>query len=475
VGNKVGIITTMAEKNPAAEPINFHVQTADLGIITPDGLDEMVPMTDSYEGLAKFNYDPNSGFYGAEFELDEPGTYLVQATIKGTMTSSSTGSAIPFERTSQHIVQASSATIELTGTSAVRTKDADHLYIDIGVTGTGDQLRAYAEVLGTDPQTKEFKPACWLGGIVAVENNAVTLVLDVNWLKLAGVSTPLKIENVYVADLTTSFPVSSSPEQMEVVGSEHLQIELTDSLITITEEMRFGVNPLPKLQANVTAGPTLCILPGYCSASNPWEKNTADFTNAALFHMKKQNLGHHAFAVQAIEYCEKTCSSSYSLLGHSQGGAVSTHISNFFFTGNDNCKNGRPIQSVGTPYSGCTAAGTLANLGEIFGVGCGSNNDLSLDGSKSWLTGISPAIASKVSFYSTSYEQGSWMGDYCNMAINLILQWPNDGTTEIQYCKLPGATYLGNTQKQCHTSDMKYAAQYTDSKRNQEINRLAAR
>jgi len=117
----------------------------------------------------------------------------------------------------------------------------------------------------------------------------------------------------------------------------------------------------------------------------------------------------------------------------------------------------------------------MANLGEIFGVGCGSNNDLSLDGSKVWVSSISPATAQKVYFYSTTYEQGGFFGDYCNMPINLILQWPNDGTTEIQYCKLPGATYLGNTQKQCHTSDMKYPAQYTDSKRNQEINANAAR
>jgi len=349
------------------------------------------------------------------------------------------------------------------------------LYIDIGITGTGDQLRAYAEVLGTDPQTTQLKPACWIGGIVTVENNAVTLVLDVNWLKLAGVTTPLKIENVYVADLTTSFPVSSSLQQMEVVGSENLQIELTDTPITITDEMLFGVNPLPKPQANVTAGPSLIILPGYCSSSNPWGSNTGDFTNAALLHLARGNYGHHAFALKAVDFAAGTGSQSFSLLGHSQGGAVSTHMVNYFFTGNDNCKNGRPIQSVGTPYSGCTAAGTLANLGEIFGVGCGSNTDLSLDGSKSWLTGISPAIAQKVYIYSTTYEQGAFFGDYCNMPINLILQWPNDGTCELQYCKLPGANYIGNTQKQCHTSDMKYKAQYTDSARNQEINRLAAR
>jgi hypothetical protein len=41
--------------------------------------------------------------------------------------------------------------------------------------------------------------------------------------------------------------------------------------------------------------------------------------------------------------------------------------------------DGRLIQSVASPYQGNTAAGSTANLGNIFGIGCGSNTDLRFD------------------------------------------------------------------------------------------------
>jgi len=191
--------------------------------------------------------------------------------------------------------------------------------------------------------------------------------------------------------------------------------------------------------------------------------------------MAQGNYLHHPFALKVLDYIGTINAPSFSLVGHSQGGAVSTHIANYFFTGLDSANAGKLVQSVGTPYSGCTAAGTLAKLGEIFGVGCGSNNDLSVDGAKNWLTGISPETTKDVWFYTTTYEQGTFFGDYCNLPINLVLKWPNDGTTEIYYSTIPGGNNMGNTQKQCHINGMKYPAQYTDATRNARINREAAR
>jgi len=59
--------------------------------------------------------------------------------------------------------------------------------------------------------------------------------------------------------------------------------------------------------------------------------------------------------------------------------------------------------------------------------------------------------------------------------MNVVLAWPNDGTAELNFAKLDGANYLGNTEGWCHTATMKYAAQYSDGSRNADINRLAAR
>jgi len=69
----------------------------------------------------------------------------------------------------------------------------------------------------------------------------------------------------------------------------------------------------------------------------------------------------------------------------------------------------------------------------------------------------------------------SFFGDYCNLAINLVLQWPNDGTAEIKYAKITGGNNMGNTQKQCHTDGMAYKAQCTDANRNALMNSAAAR
>jgi len=77
--------------------------------------------------------------------------------------------------------------------------------------------------------------------------------------------------------------------------------------------------------------------------------------------------------------------------------------------------------------------------------------------------------------YTTTYQQGNFFGDYCSVPMNVLLQWPNDGTTELKYAKLQGGTYEGNTEKQCHITSMKYAPQTDERGRNIALNRNAAR
>jgi len=167
---------------------------------------------------------------------------------------------------------------------------------------------------------------------------------------------------------------------------------------------------------------------------------------------------------------------SFGVIGHSQGGMVALHLQNYYWSGMDRAsQSGRLIQSIGTPYQGSTAAGSAANLGSVFGVGCGSNVDLSLDGAKNWLAGISSSARSHVHFYTSTYQQGNFFGDWCSLPMNLILQWPNDGVTELQYAPLPGGKNEGNTQKYCHSVDMTYPPLTQNPSVNKDLNRLAAR
>jgi len=141
---------------------------------------------------------------------------------------------------------------------------------------------------------------------------------------------------------------------------------------------------------------------------------------------------------------------------------VGLQLYNNYFSGLEQSLTDTKVQSLGTPFLGCSAAGSKANLGKMFGVGCGSNTDLTTDGAALWLNTMTKEHRKHVYYYTTTYKLGNLFGDYCSMAMNAVLDWPNDGTTELDRAHLQGANYQGNTEKWCHTTEMGYPAQYTN-------------
>jgi len=429
---------------------------------------------------ADFLETPGSGVYGAQITVKEQGDYLFQSKLQGFFTDAATAEVIAFERTTQHLVSVSQATVNLNGNARLRSQTSTRYLIDIGVKDietTQPKLRAFAEVWGTNPKTKDLEPACWVGGLVSIDGGFVTLELDTKWLQLAGVSGPLVLNGVYLSDVDTQFPVTNEMNNIPVQNS-NIEIELTPEMRTmeITDEMRFGVNPLKKNNATELIDGALVLIHGYCSQSNPFKAFQEDFTNAYFFDNPNANLGNDEFANRVLAFVATRGIGSFSIIGHSQGGIVGAHILNYYWSGMDLSGPGRHVQSIGTPYQGCTGAGNSANLIKIFGYGCGANVDLTVEGTTVWLTGISVAVRVNIFYYTTTYELGKFFGDYCNIAVNLVLEWPNDGTTELDYAPLPnGGVNCGNTQKQCHTTDMTYPAQYHDVPRNRAMNAAAAR
>ena len=128
------------------------------------------------------------------------------------------------------------------------------------------------------------------------------------------------------------------------------------------------------------------------------------------------------------------------------------------------------IQSVGTPYQGTALAGSLAAIGDIFGVGCGSQSDLTYSGASSWLSGIPTWARSQVHYYTTSFEDKWWRYDYCHLGSDLLLGDPEDGTTEKAYGQLSGGNNRGHTTKECHTTGMRDPPQCNNYNRNQNMN-----
>jgi len=475
VGAPIGVVSTIVDVQSGALPVGIKISSAVLDIVTPNGVEIEIPMSDNEDFIGA---PPQTGVYGAQIDANVPGDYVFLSKLQGTFQDATLEKDIAFERTSQYLVKVSPATVELDGTARLRKipADAKRVNIDLGVKG-GDnqpQLRGYTEVWGVHAQTKELVPVCWVGGLVPVVNGYATLVLDLNWLHRAGVSGLLTLKNAYLADIDTNFGVSRFESNIAVDGSDFLVTPRAELLnMVATEEMSFGKRPA-ELTVNATAI-GLLLIHGYCAGTNPWATNPGDFTNAYYPLWSLANDSHDQYSKRVMQYAQDKGLTGFSLIGHSQGGTVGAHLRNFYWSGLDSVSGGHLIQSVGTPYRGCTGAGSAANLIKIFGVGCGANSDLTVDASVSWLAGIASLVRKDIAYYTSTYQQGNFFGDYCNMAVNMVLEWPNDGVTEESYAKLVGGTYMGNTQKQCHTTDMAYPAQYNDRSRNQEMNRNAAR
>jgi len=295
-------------------------------------------------------------------------------------------------------------------------------------------------------------------------------------LSVANAQPPLTLQNVIIQESNTFVPVSiASQISVSMDARTHKSLLGLKQVTEITKQMREGVPPAHLFnQTGVTGG--IILIHGYCSGTNPWSPYPGDWTNPYFFLNSDASITNDAFSQLVLAYADSNSLTSFALVGHSQGGMVAAHIKNYYFSGLDANKGaGRKIQALGTPFQGCSAAGSAANLGKAFGVGCGENFDLSTDGAVLWLSGISADSRDEVHFYTTTYKQGNFFGDYCNMAVNMVLEWPNDGTSEYVYTDLVGGHDEGNTQQQCHTTDMKYSAQYYDHKRNSDMNSFAAR
>jgi len=476
-GNEIGLVAritsqTSWELGEIPAPLRLAtINLAEMEVITPEGTEIDVPMHD--DGLHN-DGEANDGVYGASIKATVAGQYLATAVLEGV-----TPEGNAFIRSTEHVVNVVDDTLELTGTGFA-VGDGTRIDIYLGVNQkSANKYRAYAEVYGIDGQGN-LVPNCWISSMVNVSmyqsSPAVRLELDLNWVAIANAKAPFVLKNAYIQEVNSFLPISQKAVIKLTMQSRNVDRIvagiLSRGVPTITEEMREGVRP--QMNFSSPAACNLVLVHGYCAGTNPWEKHAfSDFTNACFFLFKDGNLLNDAFAMKVADFTKDI--PSWGGVGHSQGGLVLLHLHNYYWTGLSNSKGNRRIQSVGSPYQGCTGAGNAANLIKIFGVACGSNQDLTTDGTKLWLAGISSTARKEVYYATTTYKQGNLFGDYCNMAVNLILQWPNDGTTELKYADLPNGNYLGNKEKWCHTTGMSYPAQYTDSARNKEMNTNASR
>lgn len=487
-GKQIGLVTRLIDTNKRQStssqdgtpvPIRFTPDTVVMEIRLPDGQQEEIPMKD--DGL-HFDGVANDGVYGATIVATEEGAYSFQVVMHGT-----TSDGREFLRTSEHIIETVDDDFTLTGeVLAEMSPDDKALMLSLIGSWTPSQteftFKGYMEVWGVDAETgSKNVPIAWVGGLADAQPappgalqgaHSLTFRLDTNWIAMANAKAPFTLRNIYIQDRLNSIPLTQLAEApvklRRFAASRHFETLRFDG--SITEEMIKG--PRPAFLANpnnatTAEGHRLVLVHGYCAPAISWK--LSDFTDYALFEDFDQNRRNDEFARLIVQFAGQF--SSFSLISHSQGGLASLHLFTYYWSGADNANGKRFLQSVGSPYQGNGLAGILAKIGSWLGIGCDTNFDLTYDGAKLWLSSVPAAARSQVDYYTTQYKPFSW----CNLAANAVLKWPNDGVVEKDNCQLPGGNNKGHKEKWCHTANMKYPPQTTDSDRNRILNQNAHR
>ncbi|MDC8748486.1 conditioned medium factor [Xanthomonas campestris] len=445
-----------------------QIDQASLRVLDPQGAARTFAMADDGkhdDGAA------GDGVYGGSFQPTSAGTWVAQVIVHGRDQAGQ-----PFVRTSEHVLPVLDTSVRLLGTAlSARAADGTRLSIGLPIAARGQaptHYRVFGQVWGTDAKGKQI-PVAWIGGMLTPQQGQLPLSLDERWVTRAGARAPFTLRGLRIEDPDHYIPLAQAdalPLQLPALR----RASIARTTAGIDESMRMGPRPRTLASAMAqpqAAGSRLVLVHGYCS-NGVWPE--AQFSNASSFIDAKQNRSNDQFAQRLAQFASQW--SSFATVAHSQGGMAALHLYTYYWSGLDNAAGGRVMQSVGTPYQGTNLSGILAAVGSWFGVGCGSNTDLTYDGAKAWLAGIPADARTKVNYYTTSFAKTNWYtNDYCNAASDLVLNDPEDGTVEQANAQLPGGVNRGHTTGQCHTTGMRDPAQYLDASRNAVMNANAAK
>ncbi|UYB52180.1 conditioned medium factor [Xanthomonas sp. AM6] len=446
-----------------------RIRDAQLRVTAPDGTVTQWPMADDGrhgDGAA------GDGVYAGDFPAKAPGSYLAQVVVHG---EDAAGQA--FVRTAEHVLPVLDTSLRIAADAVAASAQAGtRLALPIPVSADGQapaHYRVLGELWGTGRDGGAV-PVAWIGGMLAPQDGRLPLSVDERWIVRAGARAPFTLRNLRIEDPDHFVPLATRATLPLTLPA--LRRSSVARGGAIDASMRMGERPATLLRAATDAQPQatgtrLVLVHGYCSGG-VWP--VAQFSNASAFLDVNQNRSNDQFAQRLAQFGSQW--NSFGTVAHSQGGMAALHLYSYYWSGLDNASGGRVMQSVGTPYQGTNLAGILATVGSWFGVGCGSNSDLSYDGAKAWLAGIPTSARAQVNYYTTSFAKTNWYtNDYCNAASDLVLDDPEDGTVEQVNAQLPGGINRGHTTGQCHTTGMRDPAQYLDASRNATMNANAAR
>ncbi|KYR03098.1 conditioned medium factor [Tieghemostelium lacteum] len=450
-----------------------------INLVSPDGQSSVIDMFDDGE---HGDYEALDGIYGGVVSPNEIGNYQAQILFRGANSTLQadgvTVSLVNMVRSNQHIIPITTEYLTFNGQVTASQDSEDNVIIqfqvdvDVPINTTVPNVRLYSEVWGANNS-----PIAWVGGIATVQTEQgvsyLSATLNASWIALANATAPFTVKNVIISDLSTFVPLSNQTTYSKVkLLHKYRDVRVHRYPVggIITKEMRDGKMPnhlADRYGKNPGGNGKLILVHGYCASNNPWP--IQDFTNAVKFEDLNQNRGTDEFAQLVAAFAEQY-TDGYSLIGHSQGGNQGLHLYTYYHSGLDLslAYPGYILQSMGTPYQGTALAGTLASIGDVVGIGCSSNDDLTVDGAALWLNTIPMDKRSKVFYTTTQYKTGSLI-NYCSLPANIALKFPNDGVVDNDHAALYGGTYVNNIKGWCHTTDFKWPPQTTNTANNKQF------
>ena len=390
------------------------------------------------------------------------------------------------QRSTQQVIRVNDRTVRFTGdTPRVRQPvpgGALRVEVPVTVTAAGElagdrRVAVAAEVWGADSEGAAI-PVCWISRIHELPAGGgaldFELSIDPRWLALASVdASSLSFRELRVHDTDGFNPIDhQSSSRIALDGA----FEIPDDVTRVTPDMLAShsnrtVRGHSGLGVSSLGGHVLLLSHGYCTDQFPFR--LSDFSgDFELFEDYSQNRTHDEFALR-FESLGRNFK-SMGIVGHSQGGHAATHLYTFYWSALDWATDGTRMQGVGVPWLGTGLAGNAAVLGEIFGIGCGINNDLTYDGCAAWLSFIPSSVRAETDYWTTSFEDGFFY-DYCQIVSDLLLTDPDDGTVERYAGQLAGANNRGHKEGWCHTRLMRDPPQCKDASRNVVLDAEAAR
>ncbi|MCC5823665.1 MAG: hypothetical protein LAT64_10970 [Phycisphaerales bacterium] len=406
--------------------------------------------------------DPASGLLS--FTPDEPGAYAVRVEAEGV-----DAAGDRFVLTTQHLVDVAEPADPLGG---VRVDTGDERVVFEFQAQSGDRRVILAsEVWGE--RDGAMVPVCWLARVCG---SARSLAMDTRWLSMAGVDpATVELRRTRVHDVNSM----NLLELVERMPAPAAGVALPPAPDAPTRDMLVSASPEavltpldPGRGVLLPPGHRLLLVHGYCAPGNPFP--TAHFSGSyAAFNDPGANRSHDEFALEILAQTAQM--KSFGVAAHSQGSLASLHLYNFYFSGMDWARGARLIQTVGAPYQGTPLAGLGAVLGDVFGVGCGVNPNLTYLGAAAWLSTIPTSSRQNVWYWRTTFEVRPFVVNYCSLITRALLNAPEDGVVEAAAGVLPGATNMGLKEGWCHTNDMRDPQQTRDAQRNAQINQTARR